>query len=212
MTRTLDLFSDDSLPETSLTNVSPLHQAVSDLLVNEPENTTEEATKNYRTKVLQKLQELAENQRELLSIQQRILAALAPNVDTDEELLDGPCQTLEAFVQFDATLESREKKKKMINYIRSLGGANPGSAVRKILRKLASTEVLSAYSMKGRKGKLAFQRLRMCPLIIEATQKNYKALKAIDVEDLIALALKFAPHRNLKCLPHNHTMDKDMVS
>nr|XP_055025619.1 uncharacterized protein LOC129415607 [Misgurnus anguillicaudatus] len=105
MTRTLDLFSDDSLPETSLTNVSPLHQAVSDLLVNEPENTTEEATKNYRTKVLQKLQE-----RELLSMQPRILAAVAPNVDTDEELLDGPCQTLEAFVQFDATLESREKR------------------------------------------------------------------------------------------------------
>ncbi|KAA0715975.1 hypothetical protein E1301_Tti016129 [Triplophysa tibetana] len=153
---------------------------------------------DYRTKVLQKLQELVENQQDILAMQRTILAALAPSNMADEDILDGPCQTLEDFAQLDKMLENGDKRTKMLNYLRSLGGADEGAAVRKMMCKVASTEVLSAYSLKGRKGKLAFQSLRICNIIIKATQKNFKTLKAIDVEDLIALVLKFAPHRNLK--------------
>ncbi|XP_056617575.1 uncharacterized protein LOC130432294 isoform X3 [Triplophysa dalaica] len=163
-TRSPDLFY-ESLPECSLTNMSPLHQ-VSDLLLNEPQNPTEEATKNYRTKVLQKLQELVENQQDILAMQRTVLAALAPSNMADEDILDGPCQTLEDFAQLDKMLENGDKRTKMLNYLRSLGGADEGAAVRKMMRKVASTEVLSAYSLKGRKGKLAFQSLRICNIII----------------------------------------------
>ncbi|KAA0712500.1 hypothetical protein E1301_Tti021505 [Triplophysa tibetana] len=120
---------------------------------------------DYRTKVLQKLQELVENQQDILAMQRTILAALAPSNMADEDILDGPCQTLEDFAQLDKMLENGDKRTKMLNYLRSLGGADEGAAVRKMMRKVASTEVLSAYSLKGRKGKLAFQSLRICNII-----------------------------------------------
>ncbi|KAA0721339.1 hypothetical protein E1301_Tti019761 [Triplophysa tibetana] len=140
---------------------------------------------------------LEEATEDILAMQRTILAALAPSNMADEDILDGPCQTLEDFAQLDKMLEKGDKRTKMLNYLRSLGGADEGAAVRKMMRKVASTEVLSAYSLKGRKGKLAFQSLRICNIIIKATQKNFKTLKVIDVGDLIGL-VKFAPHRNLK--------------
>lgn len=81
-----DLFSEASLPQFSLQNVSPPQQvsAVSHLL-REPESSSDEATKNYRTKVLQKLQELCENQQDILAMQRKILAAVAvPGVEAEE--------------------------------------------------------------------------------------------------------------------------------
>lgn len=60
-----------------------------------------------------------------------------------------------------------------MNYLRSLGGANPGAAIRKMLRKVASKEVLSAYSLKGRKNKLAFQGLNICSIIIGKLSSNF---------------------------------------
>ncbi|XP_058260352.1 NLR family CARD domain-containing protein 3-like isoform X2 [Hemibagrus wyckioides] len=44
-----------------------------------------------------------------------------------------------------------------------------------------------------------------------ATQKNFKTLKATEVEDFISLALKFAPHRNLKCSTSHHLGKRDNV-
>ncbi|XP_052396468.1 uncharacterized protein LOC127944516 [Carassius gibelio] len=192
-----DLFSEASLPQFSLQNVSPPQQAVSNLL-REPESSSDEATKNYRTKVLQKLQELCENQQDILAMQRKILAAVAvPGVGAEEEVLEnGPCQTIEQIKQLDKSFDTPEKRTKMVNYLRSIGGSNPGAAVRKMLRKVATNEVLGAFSLRGKKSKLAFQDLRICSIIIGATQKNFKSLKSVEVEDLISLALKFAPHRN----------------
>ncbi|XP_051955284.1 uncharacterized protein LOC127624552 [Xyrauchen texanus] len=95
---------------------------VSDLLLNEPQNLTEEATKNYCTKVLQRLQELCENQQDILSLQRSILAAVAvPGGEAEEEILAGPCQNVEAFKELDIALNYKEKRTKMMNYLRSLG-------------------------------------------------------------------------------------------
>ncbi|KAG1925657.1 hypothetical protein F2P79_025384 [Pimephales promelas] len=167
--RSPDLFSEALLP-CSLQSVSPPHQAdqMSDLLLREPQASSEEATKNYRTKVLQKLQELCENQQDILTLQRRLLAAMTvPGVETEEEILEnGPCQTVEELKQFDTSLENKETRTKMVNYLRSIGGTNPGAAVRKMLRKVATNEVLSAYSLRGKKTKMAFQELRICSLII----------------------------------------------
>ncbi|KAA0712535.1 hypothetical protein E1301_Tti019069 [Triplophysa tibetana] len=67
-----------------------------------------------------------------------------------------------------------------LNYLRSLGGADEGAAVRKMMRKVASTEVLSAYSLKGRKGKLAFQSLRICNIIVRKKWKYSAVLSFLD--------------------------------
>ncbi|XDV51955.1 hypothetical protein PO909_020744 [Leuciscus waleckii] len=92
-----NLFSEASL-QCSLQTLSPPQQAdqMSDLLLGEPQTSSEEATKNYRTKVLQKLQELCENQQDILTLQRRLLAAMpVPVIETEEETLEnGPCQTV----------------------------------------------------------------------------------------------------------------------
>ncbi|KAK3506300.1 hypothetical protein QTP70_002446 [Hemibagrus guttatus] len=57
----------------------PQDKAVLDVLLNEPQaqSSSEEATKSYSTKVLQKLQELMETQQDILCMKHRILAAVA---------------------------------------------------------------------------------------------------------------------------------------
>ncbi|KAL1252315.1 hypothetical protein QQF64_020111 [Cirrhinus molitorella] len=110
-----DLFSEALLPQFSQQSVSPPQQAVSHLL-REPQASSDEATKNYRSKVLQKLQELCENQQDILAMQRKILAAVAvPGVETEEGVLEnGPCQTIEQLKQFDKTLDTQEKRTKML--------------------------------------------------------------------------------------------------
>ncbi|XP_048059307.1 uncharacterized protein LOC125275974 isoform X2 [Megalobrama amblycephala] len=177
-------------------------QAASQLLLEEPQCSSEAATKNYRTKVLQKLQDIAETQQDILAMQRSILAAVAGTVTVTEEggdiLENGPCQTVDELDTLNTELGNKDKRTKLMNYLRSLGGTNSGAAVRKMLRKVASNNVLSAYSLKGKKGKLAFKDLIICDIIIGATQKLFRSLKAADVEDLISMVLKFAPHRHLK--------------
>ncbi|XP_057186387.1 uncharacterized protein LOC130552206 isoform X1 [Triplophysa rosa] len=192
--------SEESLQTYPQQSVSDNLQVASQLLLGEPQSSSEAATKNYRTKVLQKLQDIVENQQEILAMQRQLLASTAVTVSEDGgDLLDnGPCQTVEELQQLDTELAHKDKRTKMMNYLRSLGGLNSGAAVRKMLRKIATNEVLGAYSLKGKKNKQAFQDLQICHLVIGATQKNFKHLRATDVEDEISLVLKYAPHRHLK--------------
>ncbi|XP_051980824.1 uncharacterized protein LOC127642182 [Xyrauchen texanus] len=69
-----------SLPESGQSSASQPFQAASQLLLEEPQCSSEAATKNYRTKVLQKLQEIAENQQDILALQRSLLAAVAVTV------------------------------------------------------------------------------------------------------------------------------------
>lgn len=193
--------SDHSTIPHPITSQHISDTAASQLLLEEPQCSTaqcssEVATKNYRTKVLQKLQEIADNQQDVLAMQRSILAAVTE--EGGDILESGPCQTVEEFHSINSVLENKEKRLKMMNYLRSLGGSNPGAAVRRMLRKIATNEVLGAFSLKGKKGKRPFKDLNVCSIIIGATQKNFQTLKASDVEDLIGMVLKFAPHRNLK--------------
>ncbi|XP_067237452.1 uncharacterized protein [Chanodichthys erythropterus] len=191
-----------SPPASRLSCMAQPLQAASQLLLEEPQCSSEAATKNYRTKVLQKLQDIAETQQDILAMQRSILAAVAGTVTVTEEggdiLENGPCQTVDELNTLNTELGNKDKRTKLMNYLRSLGGTNSGAAVRKMLRKVASNNVLSAYSLKGKKGKLAFKDLIICDIIIGATQKLFRSLKAADVEDLISMVLKFAPHRHLK--------------
>ncbi|CAM4558593.1 unnamed protein product [Leuciscus chuanchicus] len=85
------------------------------LLVEEPQ-CSDSATKSYRTKVLQRLQEIVENQQDILAMQRQLLAAVAVTVtEADGEFLqNGPCQTVEELQTLDRELENKEKKAKML--------------------------------------------------------------------------------------------------
>ena len=51
-------------------------------------------------------------------------------------------------------------------YLTYLGGHNLGDTVRRILHNLGTNGVWSAYSFKGKKGKLAFTDLPLCRVVI----------------------------------------------
>ncbi|KAG1937856.1 hypothetical protein F2P79_018044, partial [Pimephales promelas] len=53
-----------------------------------------------------------------------------------------------------------------VHHLSLFGGKTPGDAIRRILRSVALNCVWSHYSMKGRKGKLSFQDLNICSVII----------------------------------------------
>ncbi|TDH13520.1 hypothetical protein EPR50_G00033400 [Perca flavescens] len=74
-------------------------------------------------------------------------------------------------------------------------GWTGGTAIRRMLWRVATNDVLKQYILRGRKGKKAFQELTICRVITAVSQKNFPVLPAADVEDLIEQVLKFAPHR-----------------
>ncbi|KAA0712544.1 hypothetical protein E1301_Tti019060 [Triplophysa tibetana] len=92
---------------------------------------------------------------------------------------------------------------KDMNYLRSLGGLNPGAAVRKMLRKIALNEVLGAYSLKGKKNKQAFQDLQICNLVNNA--KEIKTVYKLNLRTKRNIAEKIIKS---KVKPENQTTGK----
>ncbi|XP_076141420.1 uncharacterized protein LOC143125502 isoform X3 [Alosa pseudoharengus] len=112
-----------------------------------------------------------------------------------EDLLLSPCSTVTELQDLDQSLGNQERRNKMLLFLASLGGLTPGAAIRRMLRRVATNNVLKEYSLRGRKAKKSFQDLTLCRVLTAAAQKNFPALNAAEAEDLIGLALKFAPHR-----------------
>ncbi|XP_042599857.1 uncharacterized protein LOC122140409 [Cyprinus carpio] len=73
-----------------------------------------------------------------------------------QETIERPCRIVQELQAFILKLEGPEGKKRMIQFLSLMGGSNIGDAVRRILRKIATNEAWSNYSLKGRKGKLTF--------------------------------------------------------
>ncbi|KAF1372693.1 hypothetical protein PFLUV_G00268570 [Perca fluviatilis] len=69
------------------------------------------------------------------------------------------------------------------------GGWTGGTAMRRMLRRVATNDVLKLYILRGRKGKKAFQDLTICRVITAVSQKNFPALTAAGLD------WKFDPHR-----------------
>ncbi|CAM4573670.1 unnamed protein product [Leuciscus chuanchicus] len=107
--------AEESLQESHLQSMSRPLEVASKLLVEEPQ-CSDSGTKSYRTKVLQRLQEIVENQQDILAMQRQLLAAVTVTVtEEDGEFLEkGPCQTVEELQTLDQELESKEKRAKML--------------------------------------------------------------------------------------------------
>ncbi|XP_077409530.1 uncharacterized protein LOC144039751 [Vanacampus margaritifer] len=74
-------------------------------------------------------------------------------------------------------------------------GRSERRTIRRILRRVATNDVLSEYSLRGRKSKKPFQDLTLCEIIIAACRKNFVSQTEAQFEAAIGLALKSAPHR-----------------
>ncbi|KAM4542844.1 uncharacterized protein PAE49_019354 isoform 2-T3 [Odontesthes bonariensis] len=109
-----------------------------------------------------------------------------------EEVLLSQCKTVE---ELDRSLAQPETKNQMKRFLGSLGGANPGAAVRRMLRQVATNQVLGEYSLRGRRAKKAFQGLALYKVVTEACMQKYPLTTVADIEECISHALKLAPHR-----------------
>ncbi|XP_060779999.1 uncharacterized protein LOC132888072 isoform X2 [Neoarius graeffei] len=118
-----------------------------------------------------------------------------PQPPLQEDVLLGLCSTVEELEELDRSLAQPERRNQMKRFLESLGGANPGAAIRRILRQVATNNVLAQYSLRGRRAKKPFQNLTLCKIITEACMQNFPGKKVADIEECIGHALKFAPHR-----------------
>ncbi|XP_060799571.1 uncharacterized protein LOC132901275 [Neoarius graeffei] len=119
-----------------------------------------------------------------------------PQPPLQEDVLLGLCSTVE---ELDRSLAQPERRNQMKRFLESLGGANPGAAIRRILCQVATNNVLAQYSLRGRRAKKPFQNLTLCKIITEACMQNFPGKKVADIEECIGHALKFAPHRRSAC-------------
>ncbi|XP_060774177.1 uncharacterized protein LOC132884351 isoform X2 [Neoarius graeffei] len=85
-----------------------------------------------------------------------------PQPPLQEDVLLGLCSTLE---ELDRSLAQPERRNQIKHFLERLGGANPGAAIRRILRQVATNNVLAQYSLRGRRAKKPFQNVTLCKII-----------------------------------------------
>ncbi|KAL1279587.1 hypothetical protein QQF64_026260 [Cirrhinus molitorella] len=120
-----------------------------------------------------------------------------------QETFEGPCKTLQELQELILKLEGTEEKNRMIQYLSLLGGSSIGDAVRRILRKVATNEAWSNYSLKGRKGKLPFMGTSLHYIVLSACAKQFPKITEKEMDACIGETLKHAPHRARAITPRN---------
>ncbi|KAG1955488.1 hypothetical protein F2P79_008545 [Pimephales promelas] len=111
------------------------------------------------------------------------------------EVLEEPCKSVEELEELCEKLKAAEFRKKIIRYLCLQSAGSLGDGIRRMLKKIGENSLWAEYSYKGRKGKRAFQQLLINDAIIRACSKVYPHHKTQSVEDVIAVTLKHAPHR-----------------
>ncbi|XP_063760522.1 uncharacterized protein LOC134878419 [Eleginops maclovinus] len=112
-----------------------------------------------------------------------------------EDLLLAPCRTVDELEELDRSLAQEDRRNKMQHFLGTIGGASTGAAIRRILRRVATNDVLAQYSLRGRRAKKSFQDLALCKIIRAACVKNFPGQTEAEVEECIGHVLKSAPHR-----------------
>ncbi|XP_051953918.1 uncharacterized protein LOC127623570 [Xyrauchen texanus] len=111
------------------------------------------------------------------------------------EVLEEPCKSVEELEELCEKLKAVEFRKKIIRYLCLQSAGSLGDGIRRMLKKIGENSLWAEYSYKGRKGTRAFQQLLINDAIIRACTKVYLHHKTQSVEDMIAVTLKHAPHR-----------------
>ncbi|MGH0173121.1 UNVERIFIED_CONTAM: hypothetical protein FKN15_078019 [Acipenser sinensis] len=82
-----------------------------------------------------------------------------------------------------------------LTYFSAFGGRNIGDSIRRQMAKLGTNKLWSMYSLRGKKGKMAFIKHPVCRVVIRSCTMTIKHTKEADVELEIAEFLKHAPNK-----------------
>ncbi|CAM4598100.1 unnamed protein product [Leuciscus chuanchicus] len=111
------------------------------------------------------------------------------------DVLEEPCKSVEELEELCEKLKAVDFRKKIIQYLCLQSAGSLGDGIRRMLKKIGVNSLWAEYSYKGRKSKRAFQHLLINDVIIRACSKTYPHHKTQSVEEMIAVTLKHAPHR-----------------
>ncbi|CAN8028522.1 unnamed protein product, partial [Ixodes persulcatus] len=114
-------------------------------------------------------------------------------LSAEEDVLKKSFADLEAFLEFDSSLSSDERKRTLLLHtFTGLGGRSMGSATRNILEVLLSQKVAVNFSWLGQKGKGKFRDLNVADIIYRAVKATVESANKADVETIIKVWLRHA--------------------
>ncbi|XP_036380177.1 uncharacterized protein LOC118774789 isoform X2 [Megalops cyprinoides] len=149
--------------------------------------------------VMSKLNSLEKSVREIKAL---LLAQRRPQEDDTLEGLEvflphgRRLESLEELRDFEESLEDEERKRRLVQVLASVeGGENVGKICRAVMRSLMSNGLMSSFSARGQKGKLAFKEQPLCDVILRAVRKSSNGeCKDSDIMYEIAGVLRNAPN------------------
>ncbi|KAJ8348331.1 hypothetical protein SKAU_G00269200 [Synaphobranchus kaupii] len=151
---------------------------------------------------LQVMAKLTSLEKSVKEIKALLLAQKQPEQD---DVLDGlevflphsrKLESMEELNEFERVLQGEECKRRLVQILATMeGGENVGKICRAIMRALMTNGLMSQFSARGQKGKLAFKDRLLCDVILRAVRKSLNgACKDSDIMYEIAGVLRNAPN------------------
>ncbi|XP_078126033.1 uncharacterized protein LOC144530362 [Sander vitreus] len=108
------------------------------------------AVRTSIARLTQRMDAFEEKMDELLML---LRTSQSPPSAPGEDMLVSPCSTVTELEEFDRSLGQPERRIKMQLFLTKFRGPTTGTAVRRMLRRVATNNVLKECSLRGRKAK-----------------------------------------------------------
>ncbi|XP_021373033.1 uncharacterized protein LOC110463025 isoform X2 [Mizuhopecten yessoensis] len=114
-----------------------------------------------------------------------------------EANLPSTATSTENLHDLDNKLKTLEEKQNLTRQLANIAGQHLKDNIKKIMCRLMTNDVMSAFNMKGNKGKLSFESLNLYQVVKESALKTPTGKDATEhaVDMAIASCLKYAPDR-----------------
>ncbi|ELU09221.1 hypothetical protein CAPTEDRAFT_203936 [Capitella teleta] len=99
------------------------------------------------------------------------------------------------FMELEAQLKDETNRRAVIAQLQNIGGADPKDAVRKILKRMMSNQLMASMNLKGKDSKSAFDSTLLFAVLKEAVIKRHDVMET-DILMVTASCLKNAPDRS----------------
>ncbi|XP_035289967.1 uncharacterized protein LOC118236055 isoform X2 [Anguilla anguilla] len=160
---------------------------------------TASSTCSVYLQVLSKLSSLEKSVREIKAL---LLAQKRPQQDDALDGLElflphgGKLESMEELIELEKMLQVEEHKRRLVQVLSTMeGGENVGKICRALMRALMTNGLMSQFSARGQKGKLAFKDRLLCDVILKAVRKSSNGdCRDSDIMYEIAGVLRNAPN------------------